>query len=316
MSSGPAVLTALPDIPPYEPLSIALGAFDGLHLGHMAVLAAARAGPGLLALTTFEPPPKRYFAPDAPPFRLSSTLVRRRLCAEAGVPMLVELPFDRGLAGLDAAAFMGLLAARLNLAHVAVGFDFRFGADRAGDTDALRRLGAGLGFGVTVVEPLKDPAGDKISSTRIRTALRDGDVATANALLGRPWRVDGVVAHGEARGRTIGFPTANLTLGDQLAPRHGVYAITVDVGDGVWRPGVANFGRTPTTGEREPLLEAHVFDWAGDLYGRRIETAFHAFLRPEQKFDSFPALVAQIAADSDRARVLLAGQAAGQTIGK
>jgi len=312
MNTAPAVLTALPETPPHQPLSIALGAFDGLHRGHMAVLDAARAGPGDLALVTFEPPPKRYFAPEAPSFRLSSTLVRRRLCAEAGVPLLVELPFDAALAGLDADGFVAVLATRLNLAHVAVGFDFRFGADRQGDTATLQRLGGRHGFAVTVAPPLLDADGVKISSTRIRTALRDGDLATANALLGRPWRVDGVVAHGEARGRTIGFPTANLTLGDQLAPRHGVYAITVDAGDGVWRPGVANFGRTPTTGERDPLLEAHLFDWSGDLYGRRIEVAFHAFLRPERKFDSFPALVAQIAADSDQARALLAGQ----TIGK
>ncbi len=287
-------------------MSVALGAFDGLHKGHLAVLDAARRGAGDLALVTFEPPPKRFFAPDAPPFRLSSNAVRRRLCAEARVPLLVELPFDAALAGLSAAAFIDLLARGLNLAQVAVGFDFRFGADRTGDAAALKAFGAAHGFGVTVVEPLLDDTGAKISSTRIREALRAGDVATANALLGRPWRVDGEVVHGEARGRTIGFPTANLTLGDQLAPRHGVYAVTADVGDGVWRPGVANFGRTPTTGERDPLLEVNIFDWSGDLYGRRIETAFRAFLRPELKFDGFPALVAQIAADAEAARRLLA----------
>jgi riboflavin kinase/FMN adenylyltransferase len=253
---------------------------------------------------TFEPPPKRFFAPDAPPYRLSSRTVRRRLCAEHDVPLLIELPFDASLASLSARDFMGLLARRLNLAHVAVGFDFRFGADRAGDAHILGALGVELGYTVSVAEPLLAGA-EKISSTRIREALRAGDVAGAAALLGRPWRVDGDVVHGEARGRTIGFPTANLTLGDQLNPRHGVYAVRTDLGDGVWRPGVANFGRTPTTGERAPLLEVNIFDWAGDLYGRCIEVAFHAFLRPEQKFDSFPALVAQIAADALEARGLL-----------
>lgn len=304
MSEAPAVWTALPQTPPERALSVALGAFDGLHRGHLAVIEAARAGAGDLALVTFEPPPKRFFAPDAAPFRLSSRTVRRRLCAEAGVPLLIELPFDASLASLSARDFMTLLARRLNLAHVAVGFDFRFGADRAGDAQTLGALGAELGYTVSVAEPLLEGT-EKISSTRIREALRAGDIATASALLGRPWRVDGAVVHGEARGRTIGFPTANLTLGDQLSPRHGVYAVRADLGDGVWRAGVANFGRTPTTGERAPLLEVNVFDWAGDLYGRRIEVAFHAFLRPEQKFDSFPALVAQIAADADEARTLL-----------
>lgn len=295
--------------------SVALGAFDGLHLGHVAVLHAAReARPeARLAVAAFEPPPKVWFAgPTAPAFRLNTPRLRAGRAADVGADIMFALPFDAALAAMPAAAFVrDVLWGGLAPAHVTVGHDFRFGADRGGDGALLAKLGSELGFGVRIVEPVLDHTGTRYSSTRVREALRAGHLGLATALLGRPWRVEGVVAEGEKRGRTIGFPTANFHLQGQLAPRFGVYAVRVDISggdraEGDWRNGVANFGRTPTTGLRAPLFEVHVLDFDGDLYGRRLEVGLHAFLRPERKFDSFPALVEQIRHDADEARQLLA----------
>ena len=292
--------------------SLALGNLDGFHRGHAAVLGAARAaraaaqgGPWGAAI--FEPPPRRFFQPDAPPFRLMSAGLRREAAARQGLDVLAEIPFDAALAAMTPEAFCArVLVEWLGVRHVVIGFDFRFGKDRAGDGAVLKARGAALGFGVTVLDEIACDDGSKISSSRIRAALEAGRLAEANALLGTPWRVDGVIEAGDQRGRTIGFPTANLRLGDQLHPRFGVYAVTVDIGDGAARAGVANFGRTPTTGERAPLLEVNLFDFEGDLYGRRIVVSFHAFLRPEQKFDGLDALKRQIAADAAAARAMLA----------
>jgi riboflavin kinase/FMN adenylyltransferase len=190
--------------------------------------------------------------------------------------------------------------------HVTIGHDFRFGAGRTGDGILLTDMGRELGFGVTIVPPVLDHSGVRYSSTRVREAIKAGHLAMVTTLLGRPWRVEGEVVHGEKRGRTIGFPTANIYLEDQLMPRFGVYAVRVNViGETAWHSGVANFGRTPTTGLRKPLMEINVFDFNGDLYGKRLEVGLHAFLRPEMKFEGFPALVAQIGRDAEEARVLL-----------
>lgn len=283
---------------------IALGNLDGFHRGHAAVLDAAHrtAAGGPWGAAVFEPPPRRFFQPDAPPFRLMSPSLRREAAAARGLDLLAEIPFDATIAAMSPADFCHrVLSHWLAVRHVVIGFDFRFGKDRAGDGAVLRAQGEALGFGVTVLDEIACDDGAKISSSRIRAALEAGRLDEANDLLGAPWRVDGVIEKGDQRGRTIGFPTANLRLDDQLHPCFGVYAVTADLGDGVLRPGVANFGRTPTVGARAPLLEVNLFDFSGDLYGQRIIVAFHAFLRPEQKFDSLEALKAQIAADAEAA---------------
>jgi riboflavin kinase / FMN adenylyltransferase len=190
--------------------------------------------------------------------------------------------------------------------HITIGHDFRFGAGRVGDGALLTHLGRDLGFGVTIVPPVLDHSGVRYSSTRVREAIKAGNLAMVTTLLGRPWRVEGVVVDGQKRGRTIGFPTANIYLEDQLAPRFGVYAVRVNiVGQQPWYNGVANFGRTPTTGLREPLMEINIFNFEGDIYGQRLEVGLHAFLRPEMTFDSFDALVAQISSDAAEARTML-----------
>jgi riboflavin kinase / FMN adenylyltransferase len=290
--------------------SIALGAFDGLHLGHVAVLRAANSvRPDLaLGVAAFEPPPKCYFAdPDSPPFRLNTPRLRAERATDVGAQLMFAITFDRNMASMSAQDFVtDVIVGGLAPQHVTVGHDFVFGANRRGDGALLTRMGGELGFGVTIVPPVLDHTGVRYSSTRVREAIKAGHLAMVTTLLGRPWRVEGVVVDGEKRGRTVGFPTANLYLEDQLAPRFGVYAVRVMiVGEAPWYSGVANFGRTPTTGLREPLLEVNLFDFEGDLYGKRLEVGLHAFLRPEMKFDDFGALVAQIARDALEARTIL-----------
>ncbi|MCZ8280785.1 MAG: riboflavin biosynthesis protein RibF [Aquidulcibacter sp.] len=290
--------------------SLALGAFDGLHLGHVAVLRAAQdACPtSPLAVAAFEPPPKCFFAgPDTPSFRLNTPRLRAERAADVGAAFMFEIPFDATMASMAAEDFIAdILVAKLKPRHVTVGHDFRFGCDRRGDGAMLRAMGDRLGFGVSIVEPVLDHSGVRYSSTRVREALRAGHLAMVTALLGRPWRVEGIVQHGEKRGRTIGFPTANFHLEDQLAPRFGVYAVRVNrLGDEAWYSGVANFGRTPTTGLRQPLFEVNIFDFEGDLYGSRLEVGLHAFLRPEIKFSGLPELMAQIGRDAEEAAQIL-----------
>lgn len=290
--------------------TLALGAFDGLHLGHVAVLrAAATARPDArLAVAAFEPPPKCYFAgPDAPSFRLNTPRLRAGRASDVGAQIMFAIGFDENMAAMIASDFVrNVLVAALKPAHITIGHDFRFGAGRSGDGAFLAQMGQEHGFGVTIVPPVLDHSGVRYSSTRVREAIKAGHLAMVTALLGRPWRVEGVVVDGQKRGRTIGFPTANIYLEDQLSPRFGVYAVRVNiVGEPSWYSGVANFGRTPTTGLRAPLMEVNIFDFEGDLYGKRLEVGLHAFLRPEMKFDGFEALVAQIAKDADEARTLL-----------
>lgn len=289
--------------------SVALGNFDGVHRGHQAVVAAAaRAAQGRpLAAAVFEPHPRRYFQPDAPPFRLQSARQRAGALFALGVSAVHELRFDATMAARTDEDFArDVLAARIGAAHVAVGFDFRYGRDRMGDARSLQQHGARYGFTVEIVDEV-DEAGhpEKVSSTAVRNALQAGDPAHAAELLGRPWAIEGEVIQGAQRGRTIGFATANVSLADYVRPKFGVYATRTDIGDGRWHAGVANCGVKPTVGADAPLLETHIFDVSPDLYGKRIETQLIAFLRPEQKFESFEALTTQIAEDAKQARAVL-----------
>ncbi len=302
------------DLPPAAlGASLAIGNFDGVHAGHQSVIAAARMAAqrqrAPLGVATFEPLPRRFFHADAPPFRLQTRQGRQRALADLGVDLMFELPFDVRLAAMSDKEFCAdVIAAGLQARHVSTGFDFRFGHDRMGDSKSLVRHGAMLGFSVSICEAVADERGAKASSSRVRELLQAGDVAGAAEILTRPWEAEGVVRQGDQRGRTIGFPTANLRLGDLIHPAHGVYAVTTDIGDGMWRPGVANFGRTPTVGGREPLLEVNLFDFDADIYGRTLRVRLLAFLRPERRFDGLDALKAQIALDAAAARALLAGR--------
>jgi riboflavin kinase/FMN adenylyltransferase len=288
---------------------VALGAFDGLHLGHARVLAAARSGaPGApLVLAAFEPPPRTWFAgPDSPPQRLATPRLRAEAAKALGADAVVEIIFDAGLVGCSAAEFADRLWQALAPASLAVGHDFRFGAGRQGDGALLASRCDASGTRFAQVAPVLDATGERISSTRIRAALLEGNMARAAALLGRFWRIEGVVEHGEKRGRTLGWPTANLRLGHLIAPRHGIYAVRVHLEDGSCHGGVANFGRTPTTGLRDPLFEAHLFDFERDLYGQRLVVELVAWQRPEERFGSLDALVAQMERDGREARRILA----------
>lgn len=288
-------------------LSVALGNFDGIHAGHRAVIDAARQAGAGLGVATFEPPPRALFRPEDPPFRIFTPEQRNQALLAFGAEAVFELPFNSDMAGMTDEQFArDVLADGLGVSHVSVGFDFRFGRGRMGDAGRLASLGRALGFGVSIVEKVEG-LGEKASSTAMRQALRAGEPEKAAALLGADWTVSGMVEHGEKRGRELGFPTANLTLANGLLhPRHGVYAVRARIqGEDVWRDGVANFGRTPTTGLREPLLETVILDWDGDLYGKRLDIAFVTFLRPELTFDSVQDMIPQMHKDVDAARAAL-----------
>ncbi len=286
--------------------TIALGNFDGVHLGHAAVLRAAHAArPDVpRAVLTFEPHPREFFRPQDPPFRLTLSTERAAALAGLGVHYLYELPFDAAFAHLSAEDFVAdVLHRGLGAAHLVCGADFAFGHRRGGDVAFLAERAEALGMGLTIVPPVTDKEGP-ISSSRIRRLIQDGYPERAAALLGRPPSIRGPVMHGDKRGRTIGFPTANIPLGRHLEPQRGVYAVTARI-DGAVVKGVANIGQRPTVGGTESRLEAHFFDFTGDLYDREITIYLHHFLREEQKFPSFEALKAQIEADATIARRLL-----------
>lgn len=288
-----------------------MGNFDGVHKGHRAVIDAARAAsPAPLGILTFEPHPRQFFAPDAPPFRLMNAEARANRLARLGVEHLYELPFSAVLAGLTPEAFVReVLCEGLGIAHVTVGADFCFGKDRAGNAPLLADLGRQLGFGVTVL-PLQGQGGAEYSSTAIRAALADGRTRDAERMLGHWHRIEGEVVHGEKRGRDFGWPTANMRMDGLHLPRLGVYAVLVDVLTGPDRlscQGVASLGVRPMFGENTPNLEVHLFDFSGDLYGQHLSVALVEFLRDEARFDGVDALIAQIARDADDARRVLAG---------
>lgn len=278
--------------------SIALGNFDGVHAGHRAVIEGAASAAGPLGVATFEPPPRAFFRPDDPPFRIYRPDRRNTRLAELGAKAIFELPFNADMAAMTDEVFArDVLKDGIGASHVTVGFDFRFGRGRMGDAGRLASLGRALGFGVTIIEKI-EALGAKASSTAIREALIAGAPEKAAEILGHDWVVDGLVEHGEKRGRTIGFPTANLHLGELIHPRHGVYAVRARIaGETDWRSGVANFGRTPTTGIRDPLLETFIFDFDGDLYGQHLEVALVRFLRPELKFESLELMISQMQLD-------------------
>jgi riboflavin kinase/FMN adenylyltransferase len=288
--------------------TVALGNFDGVHLGHATVLRAAHAArpDAPLAVLTFEPHPREVFRPDDPPFRLTLSAERADALAALGCTLLYELPFNQVFSLMMADTFMSeVLHQGLDARHLTTGVDFAFGHRRGGDAAYLAARAEALGMGVTRVPALTD-SGGPLSSTRIRRALQDGYPERATAELGRPWAIRGEVAHGDKRGRTIGFPTANVALGRHLEPARGVYAVTIRLSDGTMYDGVANLGRRPTVNEGpESRLEVNLFDFSGDIYGAEITVALIAYIRPEVRFPGLDALKAQIAADAEEARRLL-----------
>ncbi len=247
----------------------------------------------------------RFFKPDVPPFRLTTLDQRQEQFAAAGADAMLVLPFDAALAGTTAEDFItGLLLDRYGAAGVVTGADFVFGKGRGGNVVTLADHARRLGFFTEMVAPVDD-AVEVISSSRIREALQGGDCETATRLLTRPFTVRGTVQHGDKNGRLLGFPTANIEMGQYLRPRYGIYAVTGRLADGRMLKGAANLGIRPSFDPPKELLEPHFFDFAEDLYGQEIDVAFHAFIRPEAKFDSMDALMAQIAADCDAAKARL-----------
>ncbi|WJS83964.1 bifunctional riboflavin kinase/FAD synthetase [Paracoccus sp. TOH] len=290
--------------------TVAMGNFDGVHLGHRSVIDAARAAcDAPLGVITFEPHPREFFAPDSPAFRLMNAESRANRLARLGVEHLYELPFDAVLAGLSPEGFAReVLVDGLGVRHITVGADFCFGRKRSGNAQVLARLGRELGFGVTVA-PLVGNGAVQYSSTAIRMALAEGRTREAERMLGHWHRIDGEVLHGDKRGRDLGYPTANMAVDGLHLPALGIYAVLVDVLTGPDRgsyKGVASIGVRPMFGENRPNLEVHIFDFAADLYGQHLSVALVEYLRPEAKFDGLPALVAQMDRDSVRAREILA----------
>jgi len=292
---------------------VAIGNFDGLHLGHQRVIGEAgtiaRTSGAPYAVLTFEPHPRSVFRPDDPPFRLTPFRVKSRRIEALGVELLFTLHFDLAFAAKSAEDFVDEVLVRgIGARHVVAGYDFVFGHKRRGNAALLRERGAALGFGVEIVAPVHEASGALYSSTRIREHLAEGRPREAAALLGRFWEIDGRVERGDERGRTIGFPTANIFLHDYLRPAAGVYAVRAGIEEGartVWRDAVANFGRRPTFGGSDLRLEVHLLDYDGDLYSRHLRVALIEFLRPERKFSGIDALKAQIATDAAQARALL-----------
>lgn len=287
--------------------AVAIGAFDGVHRGHQAVIARAREAAARLdvplGVVSFDPHPRRWFQPDAAPFRLMTADQMARALEALGVQRLYLLPFDGEMAAMSDAGFArDVLGAGLGIAHAAVGFDFTFGKGRTGSPEALRRYGLDSGFTVSVADRLDDADGLKLSSSAVREALKAGDMGRAAAILGRPFAIAGEVIHGEKRGRTIGVPTANVALGDYMRPAYGVYATRTRLPDGRVIDGVANLGVRPMFEIEQPLLEVWLLDFVGDLYGQTVETELVAFLRGEMKFDGLEALKVQIDRDADAAR--------------
>jgi riboflavin kinase/FMN adenylyltransferase len=296
---------------------LALGNFDGLHRGHQALIGhaknLARDAGVPAAVLTFEPHPRAIFMPGGEAFRLTPFRVKKREIANLGVDLLYVQKFDRDFANKSAESFVDdLIVNGIGVSHIVVGHDCTFGNRRRGTPEMLREAGAAHGFGLTVVEPVKNTDAAVYSSTHIREFLKAGKPREAAAQLGRPWEIDGRVALGDQRGRTLGFPTANIFLGEYLRPLFGVYAVRI-TGDGDDDPldgrtidGVCNIGLRPTIGGHRPRLEAHLFDFSGNLYDRHLRVSLIDFIRPEKKFSGLDALKTQIAADAQTARELLA----------
>ncbi|SON54623.1 Riboflavin biosynthesis protein RibF [Hartmannibacter diazotrophicus] len=290
---------------------VAIGNFDGMHRGHQAVLADTRQaadaiGAPALALT-FEPHPRSFFRPDQPVFRLTPLHAKALIAEALELDGLVFTPFDADFAASPPERFVDeVIVGRLGARQVVVGWDFHFGAKRAGNAEYLVEAGKRHGFDVTIVGPFDDEGGETISSSRIRMALARGDLALASGLLGYRWFFEGVVKDGDKRGRTIGYPTANIALAPECELRQGIYAVMAEV-DGERHSGVASYGRRPTFDNGAPVFETFIFDFTGDLYGKTLRVTPVSYLRGEEKFDSVEALIAQMDKDSEEARAVLAG---------
>lgn len=292
--------------------SVAIGNFDGVHLGHQSVITIARrhaeALNAPLGVLTFEPHPREYFAPDAPPFRLMGAEARAHRLEKLGIDTLYELNFNAAMAALSPYDFAhNVIASGLGLRHVVVGSDFCFGKGRAGNARDLERFGHDMGFGVTIADLLAGQKG-QVSSTAIRQALSDGRPRDAAAMLGHWHRIDGPVEGGEQRGRELGYPTANMSIAGLHPPRFGVYAVLVDVLDGPHAGhyhGAASLGVRPMFNGDLPNLETFLFDFSGDLYGTELSVALVDYLRPEETYDSLDAFIAQMDADCAKAREIL-----------
>jgi riboflavin kinase/FMN adenylyltransferase len=292
--------------------SAAIGNFDGVHLGHQAVINIARSHAAQLGcplgVVTFEPHPRQYFAPGAPAFRLMGFEARASQLQKIGVEKLFELNFNNLLSNLTAAEFASdVIKDGLGLKHVVVGADFHFGKGRSGDASDLVHFGAQMGFGVTVADLIEVGDGE-FSSTAIRAALTDGRPADAAKMLGHWHRIEGEVIRGDQRGRELGFPTANMSITGLHPPKFGVYAVKIDVLDGPHSGsynGAASMGVRPMFGENLPNLETFIFDFKGDIYGAHVSVALVEYLRPEAKFDSLDALITQMNADCTRTREIL-----------
>ncbi|WP_439153810.1 bifunctional riboflavin kinase/FAD synthetase [Yoonia sp.] len=291
----------------------AIGNFDGVHIGHQAVIdiarGAAEAANAPLGIMTFEPHPRSYFSRDPKPFRLMNAEARANRLAKLGVEKLYEVPFNAALARLTPREFaQQVICDQLGLKHVIIGADFCFGKDRVGTATDLQAFGKEMGFGVTIVSMVKLPAG-RVSSTAIRQALTDGRPRDAAAMLGHWHRIEGAVIRGDQRGRDLGYPTANMSIEGLHPPKFGVYAVKVDVLDGPHKgsyDGAASIGVRPMFGENIPNCETFLFDFKGDLYGATLSVALVDFLRPELKFDGIAALITQMDADCAKARKILA----------
>ncbi|MGY3437960.1 MULTISPECIES: bifunctional riboflavin kinase/FAD synthetase [unclassified Marinovum] len=288
--------------------SVAIGNFDGVHKGHHSVIDLARRADAPLGILTFEPHPREFFAPEAPPFRLMSPEARALRLEKLGVDVLYELNFNHALAGLSPEDFCAkVIRDGLGLSHVVVGADFCFGKARAGTAADLEHFGAKMGFDVTIA-PLLQKGTAQVSSTAIRQALTDGKPELAAEMLGHWHRIAGPVVGGEQRGRTLGFPTANMNLAGLHLPAFGVYAVLVDVQGGPHKGsyhGAASLGVRPQYGGEVPNLETFLFDFSGDLYGAHLSVGLVDYLRPEATFDSLEAFIAQMDADCQEARKIL-----------
>ncbi len=288
--------------------SVAMGNFDGVHLGHRSVINLARRAGVPLGVVSFEPHPRSFFAPDSPPFRLMNMASKRHRLAKIGVDVLYDLPFDKALSSLTALEFVrDVLAGGLGISHVVVGEDFRFGKGREGDVAFLQKHGPEYDFEVTVAGLVSGQNGP-YSSSAIRAALAAGQPEEAAKMLGHWHRIDGVVERGDQRGRELGFPTANISVEGLHLPRLGVYAVEFDVLTGPHKGcyrGAASLGVRPTFGRNAPNLETYVFDFEGDLYGADVSVALVSFQRPELKFDSLDALIEQMHKDCDISREIL-----------
>lgn len=291
--------------------AVAVGAFDGVHRGHQAVIAGAKAAADRLGaplgVVSFDPHPRRWFQPDAAPFGLMTADQMAEALGPLGVDILYLLPFDAEMAGMSDSGFAErVLAQGLGIRHAGVGFDFTFGKGRSGSPEALRTYGERLGFTVSVAERLDDADGLKLSSSAVREALKAGDMARAAAILGRPFAIRGEVIHGDKRGRTIGVPTANIELNGYMRPAYGVYAVRTRLPDGRVIDGVASLGVRPMYALETPLLEVWLFDFDEEIYGQTVDTQLIAWLRGEEKFDGLEALKVQIDVDAKAARAALA----------